>query len=148
MRNELLILINYLMNDEKALFYFYEKQNVPSVQSPAAFLGFYFILLNFSKFLKIFFYFTRQSMKWPSTLNQSEQIIYEHSSERQARIWSLKSWFGVGSSQLFNQTNHRYLRQSKMYKSNYFLLLQIKFEESFHNFSFALYRPLGKQLRC
>ncbi len=27
------------MNDEKALYYFYEKQNVPSVQSPAAFLG-------------------------------------------------------------------------------------------------------------
>jgi len=30
------------MNDEKALFYFYEKQNVPSVQSPAAFLGAFF----------------------------------------------------------------------------------------------------------
>ena len=41
LRNELLILINYLMNDEKALFYFYEKQNVPSVQSPAAFLGYF-----------------------------------------------------------------------------------------------------------
>lgn len=39
LRNELLILINYLMNDEKALIYFYEKQSVPNVQSPAAFLG-------------------------------------------------------------------------------------------------------------
>lgn len=50
LRNELLILINYLMNDEKALYYFYEKQNVPSVQSPATFLGDSKLIFNF--FLK------------------------------------------------------------------------------------------------
>lgn len=44
LRNELLILINYLMSDEKALYFFYEKQNL-SEESQSTFLD---ILLVYS----------------------------------------------------------------------------------------------------
>lgn len=37
-RNELLILINYLMREESALYFFYEKQNIPNINSSATFL--------------------------------------------------------------------------------------------------------------
>ena len=38
LRNELLILINYLMREESALYFFYEKQNIPNINSSATFL--------------------------------------------------------------------------------------------------------------
>ena len=45
LRNELLILINYLMSDEKALYFFYDKQNQSELDSSVTFLE---ILLSYS----------------------------------------------------------------------------------------------------
>ena len=53
LRNELLILINYLMGDEKALFFFNDKNNVPNVQTPATFID---ILLVYATVDEITFY--------------------------------------------------------------------------------------------
>lgn len=53
LRNELLILINYLMSDDKALYYFNEKSNLPNVQSPATFID---ILLVYATVDEITFY--------------------------------------------------------------------------------------------
>ncbi len=47
LRNELLILINYLMSDEKALYFFYEKQNLPDIENKATFLEILLYLVLF-----------------------------------------------------------------------------------------------------
>lgn len=53
LRNELLILINYLMSDEKALYFFYEKQSLSDDENQATFLD---ILLYYSNIDEITFY--------------------------------------------------------------------------------------------
>lgn len=53
LRNELLILINYLMGDVKALYYFNDRTNIPNVQSPATFID---ILLVYATVDEITFY--------------------------------------------------------------------------------------------
>jgi len=56
LRNELLILINYLMGDAKALYYFNDRThipNIPNVQSPATFID---ILLVYATVDEITFY--------------------------------------------------------------------------------------------
>jgi len=53
LRNELLILINYLMSDEKALYFFYEKQSLSDEENQATFLD---ILLYYSNIDEITFY--------------------------------------------------------------------------------------------
>jgi hypothetical protein len=53
LRNELLILINYLMGDVKALNYFNERTNIPNVNSPATFID---ILLVYATVDEITFY--------------------------------------------------------------------------------------------
>lgn len=53
LRNELLILINYLLGDEKALYYFSQQNQMPTVQSPATFIE---ILIVYATIDEISFY--------------------------------------------------------------------------------------------
>lgn len=53
LRNEILILLNYMMRDEKALQYFVEKSSIPSVQSPTTFLE---VLLFYATIDEVTFY--------------------------------------------------------------------------------------------
>ena len=53
LRNEILILLNYMMRDEKALKYFVEKPTIPNVQSPTTFLE---VLLFYATIDEVTFY--------------------------------------------------------------------------------------------
>ena len=53
LRNELLILINYLLADEKALYYFSEKTSLPTIENPDTFID---VLLVYATIDEITFY--------------------------------------------------------------------------------------------
>ena len=53
LRNEIVILVNYLMRDDRALLYFIERQSISNTQSPTTFLD---VLLFYATIDEVTFY--------------------------------------------------------------------------------------------
>ena len=53
LRNEIIILLNYLMRDEKALLYFVDRSSIPSAESPTTLLD---VLLFYATIDEVTFY--------------------------------------------------------------------------------------------